>query len=113
MKESFRMKASKIALFILVIFLVSACNLFESEIYMMSVDENDRPINKCLGSSVNGLFAAMVAMNCQKSVMPRTYLCSDGRILKSYSSEKQCLKEHGQLKVMNGLYSLENDPRNK
>jgi hypothetical protein len=100
-------------LFLICFVLTCASPKPQNTVYVLSLDEKDRPICDCLETNSDGLAAIWVSMNCKKSVVDNIYLCSEERALHVFKKKDECEKALALFTKANGKHTLADDPWNK
>lgn len=107
------MKTTHIVAALLIILSLSSPIMAGESMYAFSLDGQNRPITGCLEIDNHSLSAAILSMNCKKSITPNIFLCSQKRMVQHYSSSKDCQKAHDDLKALFGEHTLATDPHEK
>ncbi|MCK5884474.1 MAG: hypothetical protein KAG61_12360 [Bacteriovoracaceae bacterium] len=108
------MKTNTVKLLAIVLLIVS-CNTAQksSGSWILQFDRSDRPITACLYLSMDSIKSLWISMKCQKSAIDSVVLCTEGRLLRSFSSKVKCNRSFNNAVKSHGAYSLRSDPYEK
>ena len=93
--------------------LLGSQNLYagtQSPMYAFSVDSQNRPITGCLEIDSHSLSSIIISMNCKKTAVPHIYICSQGRLVQYYKTQKDCQAARDDLSKLHGEHTLATDP---